>query len=58
VSCVRVRIADGPPQRILDKGQQHMPGEEAWLAGEYRSSGERKPFLQHQRLQPPHSTEV
>lgn len=41
----RVRIADGPPQRILDKGQQHMPGEEAWLVGEWRSSGERKYYV-------------
>ncbi|VFU10544.1 transposase (fragment) [Methylocella tundrae] len=35
----------GAPQRILDKGQQHMPGEEAWLVGEWRSSGERKYYL-------------
>jgi SRSO17 transposase len=41
----RVRIADGSPQRILDKGQQHMPGEEAWLVGEWRSNGERKYYL-------------
>jgi len=41
----RVRIADGPPQRIHDKGQQHMPGEEAWLVGEWRPSGERKYYL-------------
>lgn len=41
----RARIADGPPQRILDKGQQHMPGEEAWLVGEWRSNGERKYYL-------------
>lgn len=41
----RIRIADGPPQRILDKGQQHMPGEEAWLVGEWRSNGERKYYL-------------
>jgi hypothetical protein len=27
-AAVRVRIADGPPQRIHDKGMQHMPGEE------------------------------
>ena len=33
-AAVRVRIADGPPQRIHDKGMQHMPGEEAWLVGE------------------------
>ena len=30
-AAVRVRVADGPPQRIWDKGQQHLPGEEAWL---------------------------
>jgi SRSO17 transposase len=40
-AAVRVRIADGPPQRIKDKGQQHLPGEEVWLIGEHRSSGER-----------------
>jgi len=44
-AAVRVRIADGPPQRIWDKGQQHMPGEQAWLVGELRSSGERKYYL-------------
>jgi SRSO17 transposase len=44
-AALRVRIADGQPQRILDKGQQHMPGEEAWLIGELRSSGERKYYL-------------
>jgi SRSO17 transposase len=44
-AAVRVRIADGPPQRIHDKGQQHMPGEEAWLIGERRASGERKYYL-------------
>jgi hypothetical protein len=25
-AAVRVRIADGPPQRIWNKGQQHLPG--------------------------------
>jgi SRSO17 transposase len=44
-AAVRVRIADGPPQRIRDKGQQHLPGEEAWLIGEHRSSGEKKYYL-------------
>lgn len=44
-AAVRTRIADGPPQRIHDKGQQHMPGEEAWLVGEHRASGERKYHL-------------
>ena len=42
---MRVRIADGSPQRIHDKGMQHMPGEEAWLVGERRASGERKYYL-------------
>jgi len=41
----RIRIADGPPQRIHDKGQQHMPGEQAWLIGEWRACGERKYYL-------------
>lgn len=44
-AAVRIRIADGSPQRILDKGQQHMPGEEAWLVGEWRSNDERKYYL-------------
>jgi SRSO17 transposase len=44
-AALRIRIADGQPQRILDKGQQHMPGEEAWVVGEWRSSGERKYYL-------------
>jgi SRSO17 transposase len=40
-----VRVADGPPQRIRDKGQQHLPGDEAWLIGEHRISGEKKYYL-------------
>jgi len=44
-AAVRVRIADGPPQRIKDKGQQHLPGEQAWLIGEHRTSGEKKYYL-------------
>ena len=40
-----MRTADGPPQRIKDMGQQHLPGEEAWLIGEHRSSGEKKYYL-------------
>jgi SRSO17 transposase len=38
-AAVRVQTADGPPQRIKDMGQQHLPGDEAWLIGEHRSSG-------------------
>src|SRR6266849_2669398 len=44
-AAVRVRTADGPPQRIWDKGQQHLPGDEAWLIGEHRVSGEKKYYL-------------
>jgi SRSO17 transposase len=44
-AAVRVRVADGPPQRIRDMGQQHLPGEEAWLIGEHRVSGEKKYYL-------------
>jgi SRSO17 transposase len=44
-AAVRVRVADGPPQRIRDMGAQHLPGEEVWLVGEHRSIGERKYYL-------------
>jgi SRSO17 transposase len=40
-AALRVRTADGPPQRIWDKGQQHLPGDEAWRVGEQRESGRR-----------------
>jgi SRSO17 transposase len=42
---MRVRVADGPPQRIGASGAQHMTGEEAWLVGEHRANGERKYYL-------------
>lgn len=44
-AAVRIKVADGPPQRIGDMGQQHLPGEEAWLIGEHRSNGEHKYYL-------------
>jgi SRSO17 transposase len=44
-AALRVRVADGPTQRIRDMGGQHMPGDEAWLIGERRASGERKYYL-------------
>jgi SRSO17 transposase len=44
-AAVRVRVADGPTQRIRDMGGQRMPGEEVWLSGERRSNGERKYHL-------------
>jgi SRSO17 transposase len=44
-AAVRVRVTDGPPQRIRDKGQQHLPGDKAWLISEHRMSGEKKYYL-------------
>jgi SRSO17 transposase len=44
-AALRVRIADGPPERIHDLGAQHLPGEEVWVVGEQRSTGERKYYL-------------
>jgi SRSO17 transposase len=44
-AAIRVRVADGPPQRIGDMGSQHMPGEQAWLIGERRAGGEYKYYL-------------
>lgn len=44
-AALRVRVADGAPQRIHDMGAQHLPGEEVWVVGEHRSSGERKYYL-------------
>ena len=37
----RVRVADGP---VAARGR-HLPGEEAWLVGEHRATGERKYYL-------------
>ncbi len=36
-AAIRVRVADGEPQRIGSMGAQHLPGEEVWLVGERRS---------------------
>jgi SRSO17 transposase len=44
-AAVRIRVADGERQRIGDLGRQALPGEEAWLIGERRSTGERKYYL-------------
>jgi SRSO17 transposase len=40
-AVLRVRVADG---LRMARGQ-HLPGEEAWLIGEHRASGERKYYL-------------
>lgn len=44
-AAMRVRIADGAPQRIGAAGAQDRPGEEAWLVGEHRSNDQRKYYL-------------
>ena len=41
-AVLRVRLADGPAQRLGNQANQRLPGEEVWLVGEHRSSGERK----------------
>ena len=43
--ALRVRMADGPTQRIGAMGNQHLPGEAVWLVREERGSGERKFYL-------------
>ena len=40
-AAARVRVADGLPMR---QGQ-HLPGDEVWLVGEHRTTGERKYYL-------------
>jgi len=37
----RVRVGDGP----ITRPSRHLPGEEVWLMGEWRGSGERKYYL-------------
>jgi len=41
----RVRIADGHKHRMLDNRMQCMPGDEVWLVGERRSTGEQKYYV-------------
>ena len=41
----RVRIAEGHKHRMLDNRVQCMPGDEAWLVGERRSTGEQKYYV-------------
>ena len=44
-AAVRVRVADGSPQRIKDKGASTSARGASWLIGEHRASGERKYYL-------------
>ena len=40
-----IRDAPSADESGTGKGQQHLPGEEAWLIGEHRMSGEKKYYL-------------
>ena len=44
-AAARVRVADGAAQQIGGRPAQHLPGEEAWVVGERRASGEAKYYL-------------
>jgi SRSO17 transposase len=46
-AAMRVRVADGP----VAAGGQHLPGEEVWLVGEHRATGERKYYLSNLPLE-------
>src|SRR5918998_528735 len=39
------RVAHRPAARLQGRTGQHLPGDEVWLVGEHRSSGERKYYL-------------
>ena len=54
----RVISAGAQTQRISDKGQQHLPGDETWLIGEQRASGKKKYYLasQPRRDEPAYSS--
>ena len=41
----RVRVADGHKHRMHDNRMQRMPGDEVWLVGERRSTGEQKYYV-------------
>ena len=41
----RVRVADGHKHRMADDRMQCMPGDEVWLVGERRSTGEQKYYV-------------
>jgi SRSO17 transposase len=41
----RVRVADGHKHRLADGRMQCMPGDEVWLVGERRTTGEQKYYV-------------
>ena len=44
-AACRIRVADGHKHRMLDNRVQCMPGDEVWLVGERRSTGEQKHYV-------------
>ena len=44
-AACRVRLADGHKHRMLDNRVQCMPGDEVWLVGERRATGEQKSYV-------------
>ena len=44
-AACRVRVADGHKHRMSDNRVQCMPGDEVWLVGERRSTGEQKYYV-------------
>jgi SRSO17 transposase len=46
----RVRVADGHKHRMLDNRMQCMPGDEVWLVGERRSTGEQKYYVSNLKM--------
>src|SRR3546814_12004743 len=49
----RVRVADGHRHRMLDNRVQAMPGDEVWLVGERRLTGEQNTTSQIYLPMPP-----
>ena len=49
----RVRVADGHKHRMADDRMQCMPGDEVWLVGERRSTGEQKYYVSNLRRRQP-----
>jgi hypothetical protein len=49
----RLRVADGHKHRMLDNRMQRMPGDEVWLVGERRSTGEQKDYVSNLPIDTP-----
>jgi SRSO17 transposase len=55
-AAARVRPADGPEIRDSAGKRTHLPGDELWLVGEWRASGERKYYLSNVPAETPLKT--